>query len=60
MAVSTTVDDGREIIQFGISAFQEAREINFHDTLKVNMMKMAYFYVTFLRFTKKFLSLLTL
>ena len=51
MAVSATFGTGREIIQFGISVFLEAQEINFRATAKVKMMNIAYFYVNFFHFT---------
>ena len=60
MAVSATFGTGREIIQFGISVFLEAQEINFRATVKVKMMNIAYFYVNFFHFTSKFFPLLTL
>ena len=60
MAVSTTVGIEVEIIQFGCWVFLETQEINFRDTLKVNMINIAFFYENFFHFRKKFLHLLTL
>ena len=43
MAVSTTVGVEVEAIQFGCWVFLETQEINFRDTLKVNMINIAFF-----------------
>ena len=60
IVISTTAGTVTEIMQFGISVFLKAQEINLRGTVKVNMMNIAYFYVNLFRCTKKFLSLLTL
>lgn len=60
MAVSTTVGIEVEAIQFGCWVFLETQEINFRDTLKVNMINIAFFYENVFRLRKKFLHLLTL
>ena len=45
MAVSTAVGVRVEVLQFSISVFLETQEIYFRDTLKVNMINIALFYV---------------
>ena len=39
----------KKIIQFDVLAFLEAQEVNLQDTLAVNMMNIAYFYLDILQ-----------